>query len=106
MGPCGTLRYLNSPHSVAKVVLWRSSTASSTPWYPSTQSNVDLSFPAGTYLAISAADLVWWDWCFPTLLRTDKSIVRLAVPFFLGCITILEHHLSTSPGGTFSKMHF
>merc|ERR1711888_12136 len=97
-------RYLNSPHSVAKVVLWRSSLASSTPWYPSTQSRVDLSLPAGTVLTISAADLVWWDSCLPTLLRPDRSTVLLGLPFFLGWMTILEHHVSFSPTDFFSKV--
>jgi hypothetical protein len=81
---------------VAKVVLCLSSLASSTPWYPSMQSRVDLSFPAGTELAISAADLVLFDSCLPAPLSLARSTVLLALPFLLGYITMREHHVSAS----------
>jgi hypothetical protein len=71
-----------------------------------TQSRVDFNLPAGTVLTISAADLVWWDSCLPTLLSHDRSTVLLALPFFLGWITIITHHESASPTSTLSNPPF
>ena len=58
----------------------------------------------GTELTIFDGLLVWFVSLMEDLDSSDKSIVLLSCPFFLGRMTLGAHHVSGVTIGTFSMM--